>query len=376
MFRIMDLVVAHQVTAAIYSKGQQLSVVNPCSGAKLNVDELPLNLIANISSKVPPIKNGCITSLCINCNSSDQISFDENKFSCQCCSGDLIFILSAHCEGSNFACLFADMNDALLFQREYLFQNKNQSEEFYNSDEASRLKSLGLISTGLIHEINNPIGYIQSNLEYLFSCSIEMFDKVRSCDVIDIVNYIEENVGIIKECIVGSTRIIEIVSDVREYARPDENTFEYNDISKSIEQAIKLTKGICTNKSKVELINEAKGVIVCHVPGKITQVFINLISNSIHAMQKYGSVTITTRVIGDEFIVEVADNGAGMNEEVKSNLFQKFKTTKKKGEGTGFGLSVCRDIVEEHGGVILFESELGIGTTFIIKLPITQNGAQ
>jgi signal transduction histidine kinase len=175
----------------------------------------------------------------------------------------------------------------------------------------------------------------------------------------------------------GSKRTAEIVKGLRIFSRVDEDDIKFADIHEGLDSTLIITNNLLENK--IEIIKDycIAPKIECY-PGKLNQVFLNIISNGIYAIkEKFGDtlggiISISTRMDNPNFIIELKDNGAGMSSETMRKIFEPFYTTKPVGEGTGLGMSIVYNTIAKHNGTISVQSELGSGTNFIIKIPINQ----
>ena len=262
--------------------------------------------------------------------------------------------------------------------------------------QSEKMASLGIISAGVAHEINNPIGFVLSNIRTLgentqvFTALCEklklLIEKSESGastgdDIQSIAEYareedleflIEDGETLIGETIEGIERVRDIVAGLKSFARVDNDEKEMASINECIESTLKLlnnqTKYACTVETALGDIPS----IACY-PGKLNQVFMNLIVNASQALEgDNGTITITSACDDKRVTISVADNGTGIPEENLAHLFTPFFTTKPVGQGTGLGLSISQGIVEEHDGTIEVDSTVGEGTVFTIKLPVVQ----
>jgi len=250
---------------------------------------------------------------------------------------------------------------------------------------AEKMASIGQLAAGIAHEINNPVGYIQSNIEILTeyyeiimafknlviennpSNDIKTFYQEQDLDYI--FNDIE---AVIKSCQEGTGRVSKIIKDLGSYAHQDNEKMEPVNIDELINKSLVLVANEL--KYKVELITqlEASSVIFGY-PQKLQQVFINLLVNASHAIESSGKVWITSKLVDSEVNISIRDNGHGISSENMKKLFDPFFTTKPVGKGTGLGLHIVSSILEEHNGHITVSSTLGQGTEFILHLPLTNH---
>jgi signal transduction histidine kinase len=260
------------------------------------------------------------------------------------------------------------------------------------------MASLGQLTAGIAHEINNPINFVSSNISPL---------KRDITDLLDIVNAyrekgklefsdaskkdlkrVEEDIEfdyILKEIDQllrgmeeGAKRTVEIVKGLRLFSRVDEQDVKRVDIHDGINSTLILLNSSMSGKIQVYKEFGSIPIIEC-LPGKLNQVFMNIITNAIHALLENldkipePKITIRTFHIGEKISIEIEDNGFGMPAHVKQRIFEPFFTTKAVGKGTGLGLSIVYTIIENHKGTLEVSTEQGKGTNFIITLPIYQN---
>jgi signal transduction histidine kinase len=171
----------------------------------------------------------------------------------------------------------------------------------------------------------------------------------------------------------GLNQISELVMSLKDFSRVDRSQSQLFDLNAGIDTALK----ICNNQLKdgvsVER-NFAELPEISCAPSQLNQVFLNLINNAAQAMDGQGLIQIATRQVDGDVEVAIRDNGSGMDEDTRAHIFEPFFTTKAVGKGTGLGLSIVFRIIEDHGGTIQVESELGKGTEFVVRLPIKKAG--
>jgi len=250
---------------------------------------------------------------------------------------------------------------------------------------AEKMASLGILTAGIAHEINNPINFINSGLSGLKkinSAVLKLLGAYRKRlqetnlpeDVellereYDLPFLSESSVLMIDNISIGIDRSVKIINSLRSFARSDDETLSSINIHENIDMALT----ILTNQYKynIEIIKKY-GMIdpVYCFSGKINQVFMNLISNAIQAIPEKGHIWISTVQDGDNVYISVKDDGIGIPDEIKGKIFDPFFTTKEAGKGTGMGLSIAFRIIEEHKGSITVKSSPGQGTEFTVKLP-------
>lgn len=264
--------------------------------------------------------------------------------------------------------------------------------------ESEKMASLGQLTAGIAHEINNPINFVTSNVKplnrdvYILLDAIESIEKIASEDtsIADKQKQIEEyktdiDFDYLKLEIeqllngigAGASRTSEIVKGLRIFSRLDEDDLKKADINEGLDSTLVIVNNILGSTIKLRKNFGNIPLVECY-PGKLNQVFLNIISNAIYAIKKKfgekeeGMLTITTSNDENSVTISIADNGTGMDEHVKKRLFEPFFTTKEVGEGTGLGLSIAYNTIVKHNGQILVNSEPGIGTEFILTLPLVQ----
>lgn len=268
---------------------------------------------------------------------------------------------------------------------------KDTSELLYQSE---KLAALGQLSAGVAHEINNPIGYVSSNITSLVSY-FEAYQKIidafeRHCTpgqdnlTLAQVNAIKEEINfefiqedfkfLLSETREGIQRVKTIIQDLKDFSRAEKTAVWLKaDLHKGIASTLNIVASEFKNKADVELVFGTLPEIDC-LPSQINQVVLNLVVNATQAIdpQRRGLIRITTAADEKHVYLSVSDTGAGIPAENLKNIFNPFFTTKAVGVGTGLGLSVTHGIIERHHGSITVDSEIGVGTTFKIMLPIHQ----
>lgn len=225
----------------------------------------------------------------------------------------------------------------------------------------ARLSALGMLVSGIAHEIANPIGFIKSNLQY----ALERINKAIGEEGRD--GLLQEIAGILAESLEGIQRVTEITNEVRRVARARSEVAPV-DVEEAMEKALLLVHNTLKYKANVVKSYNHPPPVVAE-EGPLVQVFVNLLVNAAQAIPERGEITVETRLRDDYVEVSVKDTGCGIPKEVRAHLFEPFFTTKPPGVGTGLGLWMVRRIVEPLGGHIEVESEGGKGATFRVLLP-------
>ncbi|MFH1577456.1 MAG: ATP-binding protein [Candidatus Omnitrophota bacterium] len=228
-----------------------------------------------------------------------------------------------------------------------------------------KMASLGILAAGIAHEINNPLGFLISNLETLQSYTKDLEKLIENKPLTDDLKAISV------ESLEGAKRIKKIVYDLRTFSRKSELQAAQVDINQTLES----TLAIIWNevKYKVDLVKDYHAnTKIWADPTELSQVFLNILLNATQAIKDKGTVKLSTWEDEKNLFVKFSDNGCGIPEEALSNIFDPFFTTKTK--GTGLGLSVSYNIIKKYNGEINAESKVGEGTTFLIKLPKIEGG--
>ena len=262
---------------------------------------------------------------------------------------------------------------------------------------AEKMASLGQLTAGIAHEINNPINFVSANVNPLrrdindMLLILEKYEEIKPDESpnhklteinqlkteLDSIYLVEEMKSLLNGIEEGAKRTAEIVKGLKNFSRLDENDLKNAQINEGIDSTLSILKN--GMKNEIEVIKEYANLpeIECYA-GKMNQVFMNIINNSVQAIFAVrkphfkGQIKIKTEEFGDKIIISISDNGIGMNEKVKERIFEPFFTTKDVGEGTGLGLSIVYNIIESHDGEIKVNTEEGNGTEFIITLPKSQ----
>lgn len=309
---------------------------------------------------------------------------------------------------------FLNENEQLIKEQNSMLENKvrvrtdelehalrtlqNTQSQLVNQE---KMASLGQLTAGIAHEINNPINFVSSNITPLkrdikdimeviefyrnsgekeFSESTKKEAKQLEEDL-ELDYVLDEVEQLLKGMDDGAKRTVEIVKGLRIFSRVDEQDIKKVDLHDGINSTLILLNS--TIPGKIRIVREFGDLpLVECLAGKINQVFMNILNNAVHALTDHLDkivdpiITVRTKPFADHVVVEIEDNGPGMPEKVKQRIFEPFFTTKAVGKGTGLGLSIVYSIIENHKGTLEVITEEGQGTTFIISLPIYQNVPQ
>ncbi len=255
--------------------------------------------------------------------------------------------------------------------------------------EAEKMASLGVLTAGVAHEINNPVNFVSAGIESLISSygdikeilnlyfqlnptknDPELWNEIiQNKKALENDEVLPEVEQLLKSIKTGAKRTAEIVKGLRNFTRLDENDMKRANLEEGIDNTLVILNNQL--KNRIEVVRNYSGIpdINCF-PGQLNQVFMNLIHNASQAIEGKGTITIATLVKNNQVHISISDSGSGMPEEVRAHIFEPFFTTKDVGKGTGLGLSIAYGIIEKHHGTIEVESEIDKGTTFHIALPI------
>ncbi|KGD54422.1 histidine kinase [Burkholderia pseudomallei] len=254
--------------------------------------------------------------------------------------------------------------------------------------QSEKLASIGQLAAGVAHEINNPIGFVNANLNTLRSWVQGLLDVIAVQEALtgtlaadaraplaavarDIdLDYVRGDIlALIDESIDGAMRVRRIVCDLRDFSRPSGDAWAFADLHASLESTLNVVHNEL--KYKADIVREygVLPLVECNA-AQLSQVFMNLLVNAAQSIGTHGTITIRTTHDGDTVSISIADTGAGIPEDAIGRIFDPFFTTKPVGQGTGLGLSISHGIVEHHGGRIDVESHVGRGSTLTVTLPV------
>jgi len=288
-------------------------------------------------------------------------------------------------------------------QRTSELQDKNRQLEQANKDikeaqsrllQSEKMASVGVLAAGVAHEINNPLGFVMSNLttldEYVTNYRTlvseyekllvlkdsserkSQFQKIKSMREDFDIEFMNEDLdGLLQDTQEGSIRVREIVKGLKAFSHVDQSDeMQLTDINDCIEATLKVANNEL--KYHCEVITSLGDIPQTYcMAGQIKQVILNMLLNAAHAIKGKGTIEVTTSQVGDRIELSIRDNGCGIDTADQGKLFDPFFTTKDVGEGTGLGLSISYGIiVDDHKGDIRVESELGEGSCFTIVLPV------
>ncbi|WP_035217424.1 response regulator [Desulfatibacillum aliphaticivorans] len=295
----------------------------------------------------------------------------------------------------------AELNARLRVGLRIIQLEEEQQQARIHLLQSEKMASVGQLAAGVAHEINNPTGFVSSNLKTLGDYLDDLAGLVRkykefcqnvhddpSCMTlplkdqlhgileyeqrIDLDYILEDTNDLIQDCREGTERIKKIVNDLKDFAHPDEDEVKPANINQGLESTLNVVWNEIKYKAEVFKDLGELPLVDCY-PHRINQVFMNILVNAAQAIEEKGEIHIQTRDLGQEVEIKIRDTGKGISEEHLAKIYDPFFTTKEVGKGTGLGLNMAYNIINTHGGSIKCESAIGRGTTFILRIPIAQN---
>ncbi len=312
------------------------------------------------------------------------------------------YTVSAMIEGEEITGAVITYND--ITERKRAEEERSRMERQLN--QTHKMEAVGQLAGGIAHEINTPIQYVEENLRFLQESNVDInmlldayHTLLRQAESIEslrpqveevkrIMNDVDfdylkgETPKTLEQTLEGARQVARIVLAMKEFAHPGSHNMESVDLNKIIRNTVAVCKNEWKYVAETELqLAEDLPQVEC-LGGEISQVVLNLIVNAAHAIEATkregkGKITISSALSNGQIEVRIADNGSGIPEAIRESIFNPFFTTKEVGRGTGQGLAIAQDIVAgKHRGQLFFETEEGVGTTFVIRLPLAQQKAQ
>ena len=262
--------------------------------------------------------------------------------------------------------------------------------------QSEKMASVGVLAAGVAHEINNPVGYVLSNIKTLegyvatYQVLLEQYqlmaeladDKARAEKLAEIHDYAEAQdldfirddlEGLLKDSLEGAERVRDIVRGLKDFSHVDQTEeFRPHDMNECIRSTLKMVDNQLKYHCKVITDLADLPQSYCS-PGQINQVILNLLVNAGQAIEDKGAIKVTSQFDGNHIEIRVTDNGKGIEKAAIEKLFDPFYTTKPVGEGTGLGLAISYGIVKDHQGDILVQSKPGVGTSFSLVFPLLEH---
>lgn len=240
--------------------------------------------------------------------------------------------------------------------------------------QAEKMASLGHLVAGIAHEINTPLGALKSNHDLFFRALKRATNKASQDEHNEIHTQLSQLLASVEHLNkinrTALERIVDIVKSLRSFARLDQADMDTIDIHEGLESTLTLVRHEL--KTDIELVRKfgQLPMITCY-PNQLNQVFMNLLVNAAHSIEGKGRITVRTCVEGEHITIEIEDTGRGIKAENLTRIFDPGFTTKGTGVGTGLGLSIVHQIIADHEGTIEVNSEIGKGSLFRVRLPIT-----
>ncbi|MEK7321565.1 MAG: ATP-binding protein [Pseudomonadota bacterium] len=255
--------------------------------------------------------------------------------------------------------------------------------------QSEKMAAIGQLAAGVAHEINNPVGYVNSNLSSLQRYVDDLFRLVEAYgeaepvlpehaaawrtlqtvkQEVDLDFLKQDIVNLLNESQEGVARVRDIVQNLKSFSHVDDQEWQWNDLHKGLDSTLNIVQNELKYKARVIKEYGDLPQIECRL-SQLNQVFMNLLVNAVHAMEERGNIWLRTGAENESVWVEIEDTGKGIAPEHLSRIFEPFFTTKPVGSGTGLGLSLSYDIITKHGGRIEVASTLGKGTCFRMYLP-------
>ncbi len=312
----------------------------------------------------------------------------------------LVHVYHSAEQGGCFLVLMQDLRQIRAYEQELLRRHAELNVRLTAAQEkllqAEKLASIGQLAAGVAHEINNPIGYVHSNLgslqEYLHSlfALIDAYERaLRSPDPramipeidqtrarLDIDFIIRDLPQLMTESREGIERVTRIVRDLKDFSRSErDESWKLADIHAGLESTLNIIWNELKYNTTLEKEYGELPLVEC-LPSQLNQVFLNILINAGQAIGERGVIRVRTGHEDDHVWIEISDSGPGIPPDVVQRIFDPFFTTKPVGKGTGLGLSISYGIVAKHHGRIDVESKVGEGSTFRIVLPVRQPPAE
>lgn len=284
-----------------------------------------------------------------------------------------------------------EINQELERREQELLQQRALKSELLSKIESvssellqtEKLAALGQLAAGIAHEINNPVGYIRSNLNTLSQYSQKLLDFIHKNqnisaaqkESVDLAFLEKDLLSLLNETHEGIQRITQITRALTQFTRSS-GLQDWCDIHKQIDTTLRVMSGDLRRKVDISRNYLPDLPLVYCDPAKVNQVLMNVLLNAADAIERFGIIRITTKCQSGQVEVIIEDNGCGMNEETARKATEPFYTTKPEGEGTGLGLSISYSIMKSLGGSLRISSELGEGTRIYLAFPVPANNSE
>jgi PAS domain S-box-containing protein len=302
-------------------------------------------------------------------------------------------------DGVVYNVILRDVSERKRAEQELRTSHEELKRAYQNLEEAQsqllqseKLAAIGQLAAGVAHEINNPVGYVNSNLGTLQGYVNNLFQILAAYERaepalaanpalrgeleslrqrLDLAFLREDALNLLKESQEGLNRVRKIVQDLKEFSHVDRAEWQLADLHFGLDSTLNIVWNELKYKAEVVKDYGALPPVEC-IPSQLNQVFMNLLVNAAQAIESRGTITLRTGTEGGGVAIRIEDTGKGMSPDVQKRIFEPFFTTKAVGKGTGLGLSLSYGIVKRHHGRIAVQSEPGKGTVFTVWLPVSQ----
>lgn len=277
-------------------------------------------------------------------------------------------------------------NQRLQAERDQLFAQQKRIEK--SMMQQDKLAAIGQLAAGVAHELNNPLGFIYSNLNTfkVYMQKVKLFAEnacatspalKRLADEQNLAFVIEDTFELIEESLTGARRSRDIISNLRTFSHPDDTSVAKVNLLELLESTLRIANTQIKRNAKLTLTKEIDTAFVNGNATQLSQVLLNLINNASQAIKhQHGVIAVSIKRIQRWLTVKVVDNGCGIDQEALSHIFEPFFTTKDVGHGTGLGLSISQAIIEQHSGCLALEQTSAEGSVFVISLPDAETGSK
>lgn len=280
---------------------------------------------------------------------------------------------------ASFLSLFE--NQRLAAERDQLFAQQKRIEQ--SMVQQDKLAAIGQLAAGVAHELNNPLGFIYSNLNTLkvymqtvqtfVDCAYAAVPELKDVAAAANLNFVlEDSFGLIEESLTGARRSRDIINNLRTFSHPNDTSISKVDLLQLLESTINIANTQIKRHAKLTLSKDIDSAFVDGNATQLSQVLLNLINNAYQAIaHTQGLIAVSITQLGRWLTIKIADNGCGIETSMIAHIFEPFFTTKDVGQGTGLGLSISRAIVEQHNGCLALEHTGADGSVFVVSLPMS-----
>lgn len=283
---------------------------------------------------------------------------------------------------ASFLSLFE--NQRLEIERDQLFAQQRRIEQ--SMVQQDKLAAIGQLAAGVAHELNNPLGFIYSNLntlkvymqtvqDFVYSACSTAPELKNEAATANLSFLLEDSFALIEESLTGARRSRDIINNLRTFSHPDDTSVTKVDLLELLASTIRIANTQIKHNARLTLSTDIDSAFVDGNATQLSQVLLNLINNAYHAIHhKQGLIAVSITQLGSWLTIKITDNGCGIETSMITHIFEPFFTTKDVGQGTGLGLSISRAIVEQHNGCLALEQTSAAGSVFVVSLPVSDAG--